>query len=127
MHGLITAGFTKNIQIESNIFEDFSGAAIMVDVIANPAGGSVGDRISYNRINQAGRVYTDACGIWASFPDGLVIEHNELTNLPYTGIIVGWQWDSASTAAQNNYIAHNHIYQVMQKHDDGAGIYTLGS
>lgn len=127
MHGLVTAGFTHKLQIEGNSFDDLSGAAIMLDVIANPEGGSVGDRIANNRIHQTGRVYTDACGIWASFPDGLVIEHNELSNLPYTGISIGWRWNTSPTAAQNNYIAHNHIFHVMQKHDDGAGIYILGS
>jgi hypothetical protein len=65
-------------------------------------------------------------GIWASFPRSLVIEHNEISNLPYSGISAGWRWDPSPTAAGDNLIQANHIYQVLQKHDDGAAIYTLG-
>jgi hypothetical protein len=126
MHGLVTEGVTQGLRIEDNLFEDLSGAALMLDVAADPEGGSLNDRISGNTIRSAGRVYTDACGIWASFPQGLVIEHNELYNLPYTGISIGWRWDSTPTAARDNRITSNHIHHVMQKHDDGAGIYTLG-
>jgi hypothetical protein len=126
MHGLVTDGYTQNMVIDHNLFEDISGAGIMLDVAADPNGGSVDDRISHNTIRFAGRAYTDACGIWASFPQGLTLEHNELSYMPYTGISLGWRWDSTPTSARDNLVVHNHIHHVMQKHDDGAGIYTLG-
>lgn len=126
MHALVTLGKTQGLKIENNLFHDLSGAAIMVDVKADPDGGSLGDHIKGNIIRETGRVYTDSCAIWASFPRQLVIEHNEIFNQPYTAISVGWRWDSTPTAAQDNYIAHNHIHHALQKHDDGGGIYTLG-
>lgn len=125
-HGLVTFGPSQRLMIVGNLFEDLSAGAIMLEVGANESGGSLEDRVADNTIRAAGRDYSEAVGIWASFPKKLTIEHNELSNLPYSGISVGWRWDISPTAAGENLIQANHIYQVMQKHDDGGAIYTLG-
>lgn len=126
MHGLVTSGATRNLNITSNLFEDLSAGGIMLDVNADPEGGSRDDRITDNVVRTAGRDYSDAVGIWASFPNGLVLEHNDIYNLPYSGISVGWRWDPRPTAAGNNLIQANLIHHVLQKMDDGGAIYTLG-
>jgi len=122
----MTYGPTHTLAIVGNSIEDISANGIVLDARADPSGGSVGDRIAQNTIRTVGRDYSEAVGIWASFPQELVIEHNELYDLPYTAISMGWRWDSSPTAARDNQIRANHIHHVMQKHDDGAAIYTLG-
>ncbi len=56
------------------------------------------------------------------------IIHNEISNIPYTGVSLGWGWSSTtnSTTAHDNLIANNLITDLTQRGRDGGGIYTLG-
>jgi len=78
------------------------------------------------RIHDCGKRFFGAIGVWAGITDGTVIAHNDICNLPYTGVSVGWRWDSKPTPCANNRVEFNHIHHVMQTLSDGAGIYTLG-
>ncbi len=69
--------------------------------------------------------YYGAVGIWVGLANA-TIEKNELRDLPYTGISVGWMWNPTPTNCGNHLIANNHIHHIMQALSDGAGIYTLG-
>jgi hypothetical protein len=64
--------------------------------------------------------------VFAGITDGTVISHNEIRNLPYTGISIGWQWNPQPTPCANNIAEYNHIHHIMQVLSDGGGIYTLG-
>ena len=97
-----------------------------------------------NYIHNCGTDYRGSVGVFAGYTEGTVIAHNEICNLPYSGISVGWGWGeedagggppnyyqpykfATPTPAKNNRIEFNHIHNVMSKADDGAGIYTLGN
>jgi hypothetical protein len=54
-----------------------------------------------------------------------VIEHNELHDMPYSGISVGWGWENTPNAAQSNLVRYNRIWSVLNTMADGGGIYTL--
>lgn len=75
---------------------------------------------------KCGALYYGAVGIWIGLANDATIENNELRNLPYTGISVGWMWNPTPTNCGNNLIEANHIHHIMQALSDGAGIYTLG-
>jgi len=79
--------------------------------------------------------------VFVGYTEGTVVAHNEIHNIPYSGISCGWGWGmtdagggvyvdpvkwSTPTAARNNRIEFNHIHRMMQKLNDGAGVYTLG-
>jgi hypothetical protein len=49
-----------------------------------------------------------------------------VSDLPYTGISIGWQWNPLPTSSKNNRILNNKIHHAMQSLGDGGGIYTLG-
>ena len=88
------------------------------------------NRIANNYIHACGMDYHGAVGIYVAFTDGTVLSHNLLHDLPYTGISVGMMWGAKPaplTVCRNNIIEYNHIYDVMKKMGDGAGIYTLGA
>ncbi len=78
-----------------------------------------------NTITRVAQEYTGGVGIAVIYARGVVIEKNKVSDLPYTGISVGWGWTSESTVLQDNLVQENEIFRVMQLHDDGAGIYTL--
>jgi len=55
-----------------------------------------------------------------------IVRNNEVRDLPYTGVSVGWCWTPKPTMCRENHIEYNHIHHVMQRLSDGGGIYTLG-
>jgi hypothetical protein len=103
----------------SHIFEKPGGQIPALEVPRN-------NRVLNNLIHNCAMAYLGGVGIWAAFTDGTVIAHNLIYDLPYTGISLGFAWNSNPTPSQNNRIEYNHIHHVMQELADGAGIYTLG-
>ena len=82
--------------------------------------------IKNNLIENCGTEFFGAVGIWVGFANKIEIAHNEIRNLPYTGVSVGWIWNPTPTPCKENIVANNHIHHVMQILSDGGGIYTLG-
>ncbi|MDW7691628.1 right-handed parallel beta-helix repeat-containing protein [Flammeovirgaceae bacterium SG7u.111] len=82
--------------------------------------------ISNTKIHDIGKVHAGAVGIWLAQSMENQVVNNELYNMPYSGISLGWTWNEAETFTHQNYIAYNHIHHVMQTLTDGGGIYTLG-
>jgi hypothetical protein len=87
---------------------------------------SRGNRVTDSRVSQCGKFAYGAVGIWVGITAETTIAHNEVSELPYTGISIGWQWDPRPTGAEKNVLEHNHIHHVLQLMSDGGGIYTLG-
>ena len=113
-----------------NIFENInaSGISIGMDLDKNPPDSSSickHNVIRNNFITKVGHAYDSSVGIFAGYTEGLVIENNELADMPYTGISVGWGWTSDTTPLKNNSIRRNRIHHVVNQLADGAGIYTL--
>ena len=83
--------------------------------------------ISNNVIKSIGRRYYSACGILICHSFGNTVSHNEIYDLFYTGISVGWIWGYAESVSNNNIIEYNHIYNLGQGFlSDMGGIYLLG-
>lgn len=91
-----------------------------------PGQSATANLIKNNLIENCGVQFYGAVGIWVGFATGTEIIHNEIRNLPYTGISVGWIWNPTATPCKKNLVEHNHIHHVMQILSDGGGIYTLG-
>jgi hypothetical protein len=87
---------------------------------------SVNNNISYSLIEDCGKQFYGAIGIWAGLVAKTKIHHNEIRNLPYTGISIGWMWNPTPTPCRENTIDANHIHHIMNKLSDGGGIYCLG-
>lgn len=77
-------------------------------------------------IEAAGEVYPGAVGIWIGFAADCRVAYNDLRELPYTGISVGWVWAQDPSPCGGHRIEHNDIQRVMQLLSDGGCIYTLG-
>lgn len=77
-------------------------------------------------IDRCGQLYHGSVGIWIGLARATEVSSNEVKNLPYTGVSVGWSWTPAPTVCEGNVISGNHIHHVMQLLSEGAGIYTLG-
>ena len=83
--------------------------------------------ISNNRIDDAANEDWGAIGIAAGYVRGIDIEHNEISNVSYTGISLGWGWNQQTCAMADNSVRANFIHHYARHMYDTAGIYTLGS
>ena len=121
---------THDNEFVGNVITDVSGSGVSVDLNleGNPADGrkiSRNEVIRNNYIEKTGRDYYQAVGIMAGYTDGVVIEHNELHDMPYSGISVGWGWADQANAAQNNVVRYNRVWDVLNTMADGGALYTL--
>jgi len=129
------------------LFEDISATGIQVGDVqrddhhpSRPELTVRGNRVTNNHIHRIGVEFEDSIGIFCGYTDSTLIAHNEIHDLPYSGVSVGWGWGEEDagggayvmpfnyetpTAARLNRIEFNHIHHCMQRRSDGGGIYTL--
>ncbi len=135
---------TKNSKITNNVIHDVANGGIYLehrgyweydnDSADYPRVIS-GNEITDNEIYDIGTEYESACGIFCGYVVDTTIAHNELSDLPYTGISIGWGWGNPGTEAKyktnfnstNNKVYGNLIHDVMQVMSDGGGIYNLST
>jgi Ricin-type beta-trefoil lectin domain len=105
--------------------------------------------VSNNLVHDMGLDYRGIVSFLATYVTNATISHNEVYNLPYSGIAVGYGWGandaggsndyanrglynyqprySTATTETNNQITGNYIHDVMQQMNDGGCIYTLSA
>jgi hypothetical protein len=129
--------------VQGNEFTDISGSAIQLgdthdplpaDVGANNSEINSGNSIVDNYIHNVAAEYAGGIGIWVGYTQHTLISHNQIDDLPYSGISIGWGgWhtdvSSPNTDANvnaDNVISDNLIYEVMKYLGDGGAIYANG-
>ncbi|HNY31833.1 MAG TPA: right-handed parallel beta-helix repeat-containing protein [Fibrobacteria bacterium] len=88
---------------------------------------STNDTIRSNLVTNVTTEAQGGVGIVAGYPRYVVIEHNEVSYMGYTGINVGYGWTKTPNAMTNNHINWNNIHHVNQLLADGGNIYTLSN
>ena len=132
--------FIKEGRIDNCTFRDIGGSAILAGTFG-PEGHEAhlpylpadmrsictGLQILDNRIDDVANEDWGCLGIGAGFVRDIRIEHNEISNVSYTGISLGWGWNQQTCAMANNAVRANYIHHYARHMYDTAGIYTLGS
>lgn len=86
-----------------------------------------GNKVENCFIHNAGHVHgAGGIGVWIGASSDNTVAHNEICDLWYTGVSVGWAWAAKRHGTRNNRVVYNHIHHVMQRLEDGGGIYCLG-
>jgi hypothetical protein len=124
-HALTTVHNTTSNVFVGNTLTNLAGGGIYLSTASQP-GASTFDTIKDNLIERVGQVYSDCVGIFLPSVANTIVEHNVVRICPYTGISIGWSWDDTDQNCRDNAIQFNLIHDVMQLHDDGGGIYSLG-
>jgi hypothetical protein len=83
--------------------------------------------INNNLIKDVSNEDWGCVGIAAGYVSDFKITHNEICEVSYTGISVGWGWNRDLNVMKNNLISSNHIHHYAKHMYDVAGIYTLGA
>ncbi len=122
---------SQGASIQGNVFADISGGAITIgdpddSLQTDVSMQNSGHLINNNYITQTGVEYQGSSALLGFYTANVSIEHNEISNTPYTAMSIGWGWGVASYAG-NNQIDGNYIHDVMLDMFDGGGIYTNSS
>ncbi len=131
LYGVNVAEGCSDIVITKSAFTD--GGAGGVKISGADYFGKEDDRthsieVSYCEIEGVGKRYMAACGILVGHAYNNRIIHNEIHDLFYSGISVGWVWGYKESITKNNYIAYNKIYDLGKGVlSDMGGVYLLGS
>lgn len=64
-------------------------------------------------------------GIGVGYAHDIAIEHNEISNINYSGISLGWGWTPTINCMKNNRVFANEIHDFAKQMYDVGGIYTL--
>jgi hypothetical protein len=126
--------------IKGNLFKDIGGTAILAGVYSDEATEihlpyhpkderEVCDKIviSNNLISNAANEDWSCVGIGIGYTRNSTIGHNEIEDVSYTGISMGWGWNPAPNAMKNNTIMANKIHHYGKHNYDCTGIYTLSA
>jgi len=84
------------------------------------------NEISNCYIHHCGVDLFGAVGIFDAMATGTRIAHNELSNLPYGGISIGYVWNTKLTSQRNTIVEYNHVHDIMERLYDSGAVYTLG-
>ena len=132
-------GCRKNAVVSCSI-EDIGGNGVMVgwrgagklnsDELPadwdDPSDAPAGNEVTNCHIQRCGADSLGSVGIFAAFSADTHIAHNLIHDMPYTGISIGFRWNTTPTTQERCIVENNHIFDVMKKLADGGGIYTLG-
>jgi len=145
---------TSNVTVSRSRFFESAGGGIVVGGIqpdahhpSDPRMTNQDITISDNLVHDLAKVYQDQDGILSTYVTRATVTHNEVWNLPYTGIATGWGWGTndvggnaeyvtrglynfqpmydTPTTFHNAVVSHNFIHDVLQTMNDGAAFYNL--
>ncbi|AWS43439.1 hypothetical protein DKM19_20715 [Streptosporangium sp. 'caverna'] len=105
--------------------------------------------LSDNRVHATALEYLDQAAIFASYVTRLTIEHNYVSDMPYTGIGLGYGWGANDSGGSPDYLGRglydfqpihgtpttlsdvrvvgNHVRDVVQTMSDAGCIYALSA
>lgn len=131
---------TKGGTVEECSFRDIAGSGIVVGSFSPEAHEThlpydPADRrelctfqhIRKNLVTDVANEDWGCVGILAGYVSDITIEHNEICEVSYTGISLGWGWTQTVNCMRNNIVHANHIHHYGKHMYDVSGIYTLSS
>ena len=131
---------TQNSLINGNLFKDIGGSGLLIGTFSDESTEthlpyhpsdireiSTNDKIVNNLITNVTNEDWGCVGIGAGYVKGIKIEHNEVNEVSYTAISLGWGWTATLNAMSNNVISGNKIHHYGKRMYDVAGMYTLSA
>jgi hypothetical protein len=141
--GLDVAYGSQNDVVQGNEFTDIAASAIQLGATNDPKPSDVGaganeivsnNVVADNYIHDVADQYLGGVGIWVGYTQHTTITHNQLDQIPYSAMSIGWGgWhtnltspDSDANVNSGNVISDNLLYDYMTTLGDGGAVYTNG-
>ncbi|MBR5239555.1 MAG: S-layer homology domain-containing protein [Clostridia bacterium] len=119
--------------VEGNLFRDIASTALVAGdhshKIELPAGEERCDNIyiANNVFRRAAYEQCGSAGVAIYYIADTIFTHNDVRDVPYTGVSLGWGWGVwRPEEVRNIHLTHNYVENVTSRNHDGAHIYTLG-
>lgn len=120
----------QDSRIERSRLFDLGAGGIRVgeeQMAATDNAESTRNSIDNNHIFSGGHVYAAGVGIWVAQSSSNRISHNDIHDLRYSGLSVGWNWNDAPNRTHHNIIEFNHVHHLgLGVLSDAGLIYCLG-
>lgn len=128
--GVVRGCLFRDIAGNGLLVGSFSPAAHETHLPYEPADSR--EVCAYQQINncyftEVGNEDWGCLAIAAGYVRDIRIEHNEICEVPYSGISLGWGWTQTVNCMRNNRVHANLIHHYAKHMYDVAGVYTLGS
>ena len=131
---------THDDEVKGCLFKDIGGTALLTGIYSDEAAEvhlpynpkdlrevCTNEHIINNLVTNVTNEDWGCVGIGAGYVKNINIEHNELCEISYTGISVGWGWTKTTNAMSGNRIHANKITHYAKHMYDVAGVYTLSA
>lgn len=127
-------------RIEGCIFNDIAGSGIVVGKFSDPGFEThlpyqpKDERelsrqmlISNNWVYDCANEYWGCVGIIAGYVQDVTVAHNEVCELPYSGISIGWGWIRTANCMKDNKMIANDVHHFGRHNYSCGGLYTLSA
>ncbi|TDD72822.1 right-handed parallel beta-helix repeat-containing protein [Actinomadura rubrisoli] len=111
--------------VRGNVIEDVSGGGVHIGAIAEEPGTYRDNRVENNWVHHVGIDYHGGWGILLNQPHGSTVAHNQVNDVPYSGIVFLNSGGDAKTADRTR-VLNNRVFNAGKVLLDGGGIYSNG-
>jgi hypothetical protein len=112
---------TGDITVMANLFTDVAGGAILAGGVQRDAHHPSDPRqtnrqliVRSNKIQSVSEEYRDNSAILSTYVLGAVILHNDISDVPYDAIDIGFGWGIQDPGGNPNYLFRLHTYDWKQ-------------
>ena len=124
-----TGGGTGDI-VRGNVVTDASAGGINLGDgkgLYEPSSYESNALVTDNLVSKVAVEYLGGAAIFAGWVKHTSISHNDVSDVPWVGISMGWGWDSYAGSMLDNHVDGNIVRNSMGSSlNDGGAIYVLG-